>query len=47
VQECRFTTSQDAGITVLSMGDGILIHLPFRSPDPTLRFHMPGVATYS
>jgi hypothetical protein len=26
VQECRFTpSSQDAGITVLSMGDGILI----------------------
>jgi hypothetical protein len=29
VQECRFTTpSQDAGIIVLSMGDGILTHLP-------------------
>jgi hypothetical protein len=27
-QECRFTTpSQDAGMIVLSMGDGILIHL--------------------
>jgi hypothetical protein len=29
MQECRFTPpSQDAGITVLSMGDWILIHLP-------------------
>jgi hypothetical protein len=29
VQECRFTTpSQDAGILVLSMGDGTLTHLP-------------------
>jgi hypothetical protein len=28
VQECRFTTpSQDAGITVLSMSDGMLTHL--------------------
>jgi hypothetical protein len=27
---------QDAGIIVLSMGDGMLIHLPFRSPDPTI-----------
>jgi hypothetical protein len=36
MQKCRFTTpSQGAGITVLSMGDGILTHLPFRSPDPT------------
>jgi hypothetical protein len=29
------TPSQGAGIIVLSMGDGILTHLPFRSPDPT------------
>jgi hypothetical protein len=29
MQECRFTTpSQDAGMIVLSMGDGILTHLP-------------------
>jgi hypothetical protein len=36
MQECRFTTpSHDEGIFVLSMGDGILTHLPFRSPDPT------------
>jgi hypothetical protein len=29
VQECRFTSpSQDAVITVLSMGDGMLTHLP-------------------
>jgi hypothetical protein len=29
MQECRFTTpSQDAGITVLSIGDGLLTHLP-------------------
>jgi hypothetical protein len=36
MQECRFTTpSQDAGIIVLSMGDGILTHLSFKSPDPT------------
>jgi hypothetical protein len=36
MQKCRFTTpSQDAGAIALSMGDGILIHLPFRSPDPT------------
>jgi hypothetical protein len=35
VQECRFTIpSQDAGTLVLSMGDGRLTHLPFRSPDP-------------
>jgi hypothetical protein len=35
-QECRFTSpSQDAGIIVLSMGDGILTQLPFSSPDPT------------
>jgi hypothetical protein len=40
MQECRFITpSQNTGITVLSMGDGILICL--RSPDPTLGFHMP------
>jgi hypothetical protein len=33
---CRFTPpSQDAGIILLSMGDGILTDLPFRSPDPT------------
>jgi hypothetical protein len=36
IQKCRFTTpSQDAGIIVLSMGDGILTHLPFRPPNPT------------
>jgi hypothetical protein len=28
VQKCRFTTPQDAGIPVLSMGDGLLTHLP-------------------
>jgi hypothetical protein len=37
VQECRFITPpQDAGVIVLSMGDGILTHLSFRSPDPTV-----------
>jgi hypothetical protein len=37
VQECRFITpSQDAGLKVLSMGDGILIHLSFRLPDQTV-----------
>jgi hypothetical protein len=44
VQECRFTTPfQDAEMQiynffseVLSMGDGRLTHLPFRSPDPTV-----------
>jgi hypothetical protein len=36
-QECRFTTpSQGAGLVVLSMGDGILTHLSFRFPDPTI-----------
>jgi hypothetical protein len=36
MQKCRVTTpSQDAEITVLSMGDGILTYLPFRSPEPT------------
>jgi hypothetical protein len=42
MQKCRFTTpSQDAGIIVLSMGvDGILTHLPFRSPDPTPGFEV-------
>jgi hypothetical protein len=29
------TPSQGAGLMVLSMGDGILIHLSFRFPDPT------------
>jgi hypothetical protein len=33
MQKCRFTTPQDAGMIVLSMGDGILICL--RSLDPT------------
>jgi hypothetical protein len=34
----RFTTpSQDAGIVVLSLGDGILTHLLFMSPNPTIR----------
>jgi hypothetical protein len=36
VQECRFITpSQSAELIVLSMGDGVLTHLPFRFPDPT------------
>jgi hypothetical protein len=39
VQECRFTPPpQDAGIIMLSMEDGILTHLLFRFPDPTLSF---------
>jgi hypothetical protein len=44
VQECRFITpSQGAGLIVLSMGDGTLIHLSFRFPDPTagLYYHTP------
>jgi hypothetical protein len=33
----RFTPpSQDAELIVLSMGDGIFTHLPFKSPDPTI-----------
>jgi hypothetical protein len=37
VQECRFVTpSQGAGLIVLCMGDGILTHLSFRFPDPTV-----------
>jgi hypothetical protein len=37
VQECRFITpSQGAELIVLPMGDGILTHLSFRFPDPTL-----------
>jgi hypothetical protein len=38
-----YTSFSGAGIIVLSMGDGILTHLPLRSPDPTLgsliKFH--------
>jgi hypothetical protein len=46
VQECRFTPpSQDAGITVLSMGEGTLTHLPFRSPDPTIAIHCNSIST--
>jgi hypothetical protein len=37
MQEFRFIhPSQDAGIIVLSMGDRILTHLPFMSPDQTI-----------
>jgi hypothetical protein len=28
MQECRTLTPQDAGMILLSMGDGILTHLP-------------------
>jgi hypothetical protein len=36
VQESRFiTSSQGAGLIVLSMGDGILTHLSLRFLDPT------------
>jgi hypothetical protein len=31
MQERRFATAQDAGMIVLSMGDGILAHLPWVS----------------
>jgi hypothetical protein len=35
MQKCRFTTpSQEAGVIVLSQGDGILTHQFFSSPDP-------------
>jgi hypothetical protein len=38
MQGCGFTTpSQDAGTIVLSLGDGILTHLLFMSPNPTIR----------
>jgi hypothetical protein len=37
VQECRFMSSLRCRAIVLSMGDWILIHLPFRFPDPTGR----------
>jgi hypothetical protein len=40
MQNCRFT-SQDAGITVLSTGAGMLTHLPFRSPDPLSKLQDP------
>jgi hypothetical protein len=42
VQECRFTPPpQDARIIMLSMGDGILTHLLFRFPEPTLSLLVP------
>jgi hypothetical protein len=28
MQDCRLPSPQDAGIIVLSMGDGVLTHLP-------------------
>jgi hypothetical protein len=41
VQECRFITPpQGAGLIVLSMGDGLLTHLSFRFPDPTIQYDL-------
>jgi hypothetical protein len=43
VQEFGFITlSQGAGMILLSMGDGLLTLLSFRSPDPTIQsYHIP------
>jgi hypothetical protein len=39
IQKCRFTTPQDAGIIVLSMGGMGYSLICLKSPDPTIEFH--------